>query len=111
MIVGLARKLVPDVPVASASILNLPGEGWFDLNTTYALWTQSFDGIRSLSAKERWLDKPSVGIPYMYLRTGMDLAQALQGEGRTADAQKVMTQVRAVATGAELTQALGPQLQ
>lgn len=111
VVVGLARKLVPEVPVASSSIVNLPGEGWFDLNTTYALWTQSFDGIRSLSAKERWLDKPSVGIPYMYVRTGVDLAQALQEVGRAADAQKVMTQVRAVAKGAELTQALGPQLQ
>ena len=110
VISGLARKLVADVPTPSAAIVNLPGEGWFDLNTTYSLWTQTFDGMRSLSAKQRWLDKPSVGIPYMYVRTGLDLAQALQSAGRTADAQKVMTQVRGVAKGAQLEQALGGQL-
>jgi hypothetical protein len=101
--VGLARKLVQQVPAASDTIMNIAGEGWFDLKTSYSLWTQSFDGIRSLSAKQRWLDKPSIGIPYMYVRTGYGLAQALQNKGRVEEARKIMEQVSAVAKGAQLT--------
>jgi hypothetical protein len=102
--VGLARKLVQQVPVPSDTLVNLPGEGWFDVGTSYKLWTQSFDGIKSLSAKQRWLDKPSIGIPYMYVRTGYELAQVLQQKGRAAEASKVLAQVAAVAKGAQLTE-------
>ena len=101
--VGLARKLVQKVPAPSDSLVRIAGAKLLDVATTYALWTQSFDGIKSLSAKQRWLDKPSMGIPFMYVRTGYELAQALQEKGRTADASKVMAQVAAVAKGAQLT--------
>ena len=103
---GLARKLVVQTLDSSATIVKLPSTGWFDLATTYALWTQSFDGIKSLSTRGRWVDKPSVGIPYMYVRTGYELAQALQSRGRTAEAHKVMDQVMAIAKGAQLTEVL-----
>jgi len=105
--IGLARKLVLTPPTAGNGIMNVPGDGWFDLDKTYALWTQSFDGIKSLSARSRWIDKPSVGIPYMYVRTGYILAQALQQAGRPADATKVLSQVGAIAKGAQLASMLG----
>lgn len=104
--VGLARKLVLNPPTPSDSVVNVPHDGWLDLASSYALWTQTFDGIRSLSARTRWVDKPSAGIPYVYVREGYVLAQALEEQGKKADAAKVLTQVDAIAKGAQLADML-----
>jgi len=99
---GLARKLVLEAPVQSDSLVNLPQEGWFDVPTSLSLWTQSFDGPKSLAKRTQWVDKPSISIPYVYIRTGFVLAQALNGEGKKADAQRVMGDVESVAKGSQL---------
>jgi hypothetical protein len=108
---GLARKLVPTPPTPSATMVQVPGSGWFDVATTYSLWSQTFDGTKSLARRTRWVDRPSAGIPYVYVRTGLELAQALAQEGRTADAQKVLGTTQAVAKGAQLGSlvAAGPE--
>jgi hypothetical protein len=103
---GLARKLTLAEVTETPNVIDVPRDGWFDLGTTYALWTQTFDGLASLAKRTQWVDKPSVGIPYVYVRTGYVLAQALQVKGRTADAQKVLSQANAVAKGAQLTEML-----
>jgi hypothetical protein len=103
---GLARKLVADTPAESDSIVDLPSEGWFDLQTSYSLWKNSYDGLASLAKRDGWLDKPSIGIPYTYVRTGYLLAQALRERGKTADADKVITRVNQVIKGAHLADLL-----
>jgi hypothetical protein len=108
---GLARKLVATPPTASATMVHLPNEGWFDIATTYSLWTKTFDGPRSLARRDGWVDRPSVGIPYVYVRTGGVLAQALIQVGRTAEAQKVMATTERVATGTGLADLLAMQQQ
>ena len=108
---GLARKLVATPPTASATMVHLPNEGWFDIGTTYSLWTKTFDGPKSLGQRDGWVDRPSVGIPYVYIRTGAVLASALIQVGRSADAQKVMATATRVATGTGLTDLLAMQPQ
>ena len=106
---GLARKLVPSPPTPSANIVKMPNEGWFDIGTTYSLWTKTFDAPKSLAARDGWVDKPSIGIPYVYVRTGGLLAEGLTQEGRTADAQKVLKATQAVARGTGLADLLAAQ--
>ena len=108
---GLARKLVATPPTASATIVHLPSEGWFDIGTTYSLWTQTFDAPKSLARRTGWVDRPSVGIPYVYIRTGAVLSEALLQVGRQGDAQKVMATTSRVASGTGLTDLLAAQQQ
>ena len=108
---GLARKLVATPPTASANIIRLPGEGWFDIGTTYSLWTRTFDAPRSLSRRDGWVDRPSVGIPYVYVRTGGILAEALAQTNRQAEAQKVMGTAAQIAKATGLTDLLAAQQQ
>ncbi len=99
---GLARKLVANVPTPSPTIMKVEGEGWFDLATTYGLWTKSFQGIHSLADRTRWIDRPSVGIPFAYVRTGAVLGQALEQAGRPADAQRVLATAERIARSNQL---------
>lgn len=108
---GLARKLVATPPTPSATIVKLPNEGWFDLGTTFSLWTKTFDAPKSLARRNGWVDRPSVGIPYVYVRTGAVLAEALVQSGRKDDAQKVMGTAEAIARGTGLSDLLAAQQQ
>ncbi|MEO7041675.1 MAG: DUF2723 domain-containing protein [Gemmatimonadaceae bacterium] len=108
---GLARKLVATPPTPSSTIMKLPNEGWFDVATTYSLWTKTFDAPKSLARRDGWVDRPSVGIPYVYVRTGALLAEALIQDGRKAEAQQVMATAQRVAAGTGLADLLAAQQQ
>jgi hypothetical protein len=103
---GLARKLVPRVPTAGNGIIAVPGEGWLDLETTRALWETEFKGPASLAERELWVDRPSAGIPFLYLRTGLVLSTALAQTGRSDESARVRTQVERIARGAQLEEIL-----
>jgi len=49
-----------------------------------------------------WIDRPSVGIPYLYVATGIELAEALKLQGRTAQAKNVFNMSREVAQAVRL---------
>jgi Protein of unknown function (DUF2723) len=99
---GLARKLVPDIPKAGNGIVAVPGEGWFDVETTRALWENAFRAPRSIASRELWVDRPSAGIPFLYLRTGLVLSSALTQLGRADDAARIRAQVEKLARATQL---------
>jgi hypothetical protein len=103
---GLARKLVPRIPTAGNGIVSLPGGEWFDLQTTRALWETVFKGPASLARRELWVDRPSAGIPYLYLRTGLELSQALALAGQTDEAARIRAQVERIARATQLEDVL-----
>jgi hypothetical protein len=103
---GLARKLMPRVPTPGNGIVAVPGEGWFDIETTRALWETVFKGPASLAKRELWVDRPSAGIPFLYVRTGMVLSSALAQAGRTDDAARLRAQVERIARGTQLDDVL-----
>ena len=74
---GLARKLMPQMITASRDTVNIPGQGFLDVARTKALWTNVFAGQKAILKKGRWVDRPSVGIPYLYVSTGLILAEGL----------------------------------
>jgi hypothetical protein len=108
---GLARKLVATQPTASATMIQVPGDGWFDMATSYSLWTKTFDAPRTLAQRNGWVDRASVGIPYVYVRTGAELAEALAHAGRDSDAKKVMATTANVAKATGLADLLALQPQ
>jgi hypothetical protein len=103
---GLARKLVPASPKAGDGIVMVPGEGAIDLETTRTLWETVFTAPKSISKRDLWVDRPSAGIPFLYLRTGLDLIQALSQRGQTAEAARIRSQVESIARATQLDDVL-----
>jgi hypothetical protein len=94
---GLARKLLPEVPKAGRDTLLVPGEGFVDLARSRDLWEKVFLGPRSMIRKNGWPDKASVGIPALYVTTGMMLSDILKGVGQEAPASAVLAQTEGIA--------------
>jgi len=99
---GLARKLVPSIPKAGDGIVMVPGEGAIDLETTRMLWETVFKATKSIGRRDLWVDRPSAGIPFLYLRTGLDLTMALSQRGQTAEAARIRAQVESIARATQL---------
>src|SRR5712691_838455 len=99
---GLARKLVPHLPKAGNGIVEVPGEGWFDVETTRALWETTFRAPKSIANRQLWVDRPSAGIPFLYLRTGLVLSSALTQLGRTDEAARIRAQAEKIARATQL---------
>jgi hypothetical protein len=106
VITGLARKLVPAIPKAGDGIVMVPGEGAIDLETTRALWENVFTATKSIARRDLWVDRPSAGIPFLYLRTGLDLTTALTQRGDTAEASRIRSQVESIARATQLDDVL-----
>jgi len=100
--VGLARKLMPSTPKAGNGIRSLPGEGWFDALTTRALWETTFRAPASLARRSVWVDRPSVGIPILYMRTAWEVSVALNQLGLKDEAARFWTQAELIAHATQL---------
>jgi hypothetical protein len=87
---GLARKLLPQVPSPDADTLLLQGEGWFDLPRSRTLWTDVFRGQQAIIERGSWVDRASVGIPYLYIATAANLYEALLISGDRQAAERTM---------------------
>jgi hypothetical protein len=98
---GLSRKLVPQAPAASDSIRFIPGDGWFDLPVSEWYWSR-YEAPAEFISRGYWVDRPSANIPYLYVRSGFLLAQAMAEAGRYDDAQRVYEQIRDVAVASGL---------
>ncbi len=94
---GLARRLVLNVPGTSNDTLLVPGEGFVDVKRTKALWEDVFRGKASFIKKDGWVDKPSVGIPALYVQTGFMVYDMLQTTGDKAGADKALEDAKKVA--------------
>ncbi|HEX5830739.1 MAG TPA: DUF2723 domain-containing protein [Gemmatimonadaceae bacterium] len=104
---GLARKLLTARPTPSRDTLAIPGQGYLDVARTEALWNDVFEGHEALIRKGPWIDRPSIGIPYLYVDVGMLLAEALRQNGRPREAAQVMNQALAVARATRLDDVVG----
>ena len=102
---GLVEKLVENPIVPSKDTVKV-GDGYLDVPTSYALWTQVYKGPKELIDIGNWWDRPSFGIPYTYTVTGYILADALKSEGETAKASTVMKEVTDMAQAARITDVL-----
>ena len=94
---GLASKLFmpPRHATAAKDTVYVQGDGWLDLPRSDSLWNNVFKGPQSVINTGDWIDRPSVGIPYLYVATGMELAEALKTRGDCREAQQVFDQAEA----------------
>jgi hypothetical protein len=106
--VGLTRKLMPTIPKAENGIVSIPGDRWFDANRTRVLWETIFKGPASLSKRDLWVDRPSAGIPFLYIRTGLELSAALLQLGLKDEAAKISAQSASIARATQLEAMLAP---
>ena len=101
---GLASKLFipPAASSAPKDTVYLQGDGWLDVARSDALWNNVFVGPQSVLNTGDWIDRPSVGIPYLYVATGLELAEALKTQGKQAEANKVFNLSKQIATTVRL---------
>jgi hypothetical protein len=105
---GLARKILPTVPKTTKDTISIPGEGWFDVKRSLALWQHDFQAPKSLIKRGDWIDQPSVNIPALYVMNGYFLAEALGATGDPQDERSVFQTAQGVAKAAHLQELLGP---
>jgi hypothetical protein len=105
---GLARKLMPDSVRAGRDTLQVPGEGMVDVPRTMELW-KDFKAPASLIKKNDWVDRPSVGIPYLYVSTGVLLYESLQQQGKSKEATDILGQAKRIAIATQLQDVFGPE--
>ena len=94
---GLARKLLPTPPTISRDTVKVEGEGAIDVRRSAELWDKVFVGQKSIIARGDWVDKPSAGIPALYVSVGIFLADALRSSGKAAEATKVAETAQQIA--------------
>ncbi|MBL0940617.1 MAG: DUF2723 domain-containing protein [Gemmatimonadaceae bacterium] len=94
---GMAKKLLPDPQEPGGDLVAIPGEGLVDVKRSYELWNNVFTANKSLAARNGWVDDASVGIPDLYVISGITLAEALAQSGRMARSDSVYQQSRNIA--------------
>jgi hypothetical protein len=94
---GLARRIseVPVIPGRDTVLVR--GEGMVDVTRSAALWRDTFKANRSLAARNGWVDDASLGIPDLYVITGLGISEALANADRGAESDSVFHQARAIA--------------
>jgi hypothetical protein len=80
-----------------------------DVKRTTELWNNDFVGPKSVIRTGNWIDQPSVGIPYLYVATGLELSEALRSRGDNALANSVWNTAKQVATAVHLERLVGDQ--
>ena len=107
---GLAMKLFmpPAAGTKAVDSVYVQGDGWLDITRSVELWQNSFKGPQSVVKTGDWIDRPSVGIPYLYVATGVELAEALRGQGKQAEATKIFDTAKQLAKVVRLDDLLRP---
>ena len=93
---GMAKKVVDHEIVATKDTVLVPGEGFVDLARTKALWNASL-ASKSLAKRDGWVDDASVGIPDLYVISGMTLAEALARAGDMKGSDSIFVESKAIA--------------
>ncbi len=102
---GLARKLMRDSITQTADTIRVSPEGWVDVRRTAAL-VKDLKAPSALIRKNDWVDRPSVGIPYLYVSTNFLLSEAYKQQGNAAGAAAALAQAKAVARATQLEREL-----
>jgi Protein of unknown function (DUF2723) len=100
---GLVTKIAPTPITASADTVAVGGLGHVDVARGLALW-KSYRFPAALIKRGDWVDRPSAGIPALYTITALALGQALEQQGRVAEAQSLRQQGLDIAEGARITE-------
>jgi hypothetical protein len=104
---GMAKKLVGQPIIPGRDTVLIQGEGMVDVKRSYDLWTKVFTATKSLAARNGWVDDASVGIPDLYVISGVTLAEALAQTGQRARSDSVYQEAKGIATAMRRAQVFG----
>jgi len=102
---GLAAKVFIPPAASGKDTAFVQGDGWLDVARTKNLWVDVFQAPKSLIRRGDWIDQPSVGIPYLYVATGLELTEVLRDKDPQA-AQQVFNETKSLAKAVRLEQAI-----
>lgn len=94
---GLARRIADAPVIPGRDTVLVRGEGMVDVTRSAALWRDTFKANRSLAARNGWVDDASLGIPDLYVITGLGISEALANADRGAASDSVFHEARAIA--------------
>ena len=88
LVQGLAYRIAPTAVVASPDTIRSPGSGHVDVRRTHALWKQ-YGAPAAIIRRGDWVDRPSVGIPAIYMGTALLLADVMTRRGDAREAERL----------------------
>ena len=106
---GLAAKVFVPPKASTRDTMNVAGDGWMDVKRTTELWNNDFVGPKSVIRTNDWIDQPSVGIPYLYVATGLELSEALRSRNDNVMANQVWATAKQVAKAVHLDRLVADQ--
>jgi hypothetical protein len=98
---GLASKIATAPLTASVDTIAVQGMGYIDVARSLALW-RMYGAPTAMVARGDWVDRPSASVPYSYVATSLLLGDALEHQGKTAQADSVRRSAMAVAQATRL---------
>jgi hypothetical protein len=104
---GLVHKLVVRPQVPSRDTLPT-GDGFIDVKRSAELWRSVYRAPEAIARRGDWVDRPSVGIPVVYIDSGLKVARALALRGDTAAAGRVAARVESVIQATRLDSLFAP---
>ncbi len=93
---GLSRKLLPDSITGGPGLVQVQGEGWVDVGRMKSLAAE-FRAPAAIARKNKWVDRSSVGILYLYVSANYVLAEALSAQGDRTGSEKAIGEAMKVA--------------
>ncbi|MEP6731734.1 MAG: DUF2723 domain-containing protein [bacterium] len=91
LVQGLANKIEPTEIVATKDTLAAGGTGHIDVVRTRALWS-AYGAPPAMIRRGDWVDRPSVGIPLIYVGTAMMLGEVAEQRGEMKEAERMRRQ-------------------
>ena len=105
---GLAFRIDPTPVVASADVLPSAGGVHIDMRRSRDLWS-GFGAPAAIIRRGDWVDRPSVGIPFVYITTALMLADGVMAQGDSAEAGRLRRSAIEVAEATRLLDLLMPE--
>ncbi len=94
---GMTRRVLETPVQVGDNIVLVQGEGYVDVSRSTDLWRTVFEAPASLAARNGWVDDASIGIPDLYVITGLTISEALAAAGRGALSDSVFNDARGIA--------------
>lgn len=94
---GLARRITERPVQAGVDTVLVRGEGYVDVARSTALWRETYQANHSLAKRNGWVDDASIGIPDLYVISGLTIAEALANNNQAALSDSVFRDARAIA--------------
>jgi hypothetical protein len=105
---GLAFRIDATPVLSSTEHVPSAGGVHVDVRRTRTLW-DSFGAPAAIIRRGDWVDRPSVGIPFVYITTALMLADGVMAQGDTAEAGRLRRSAIQVAEATRLLDLLMPE--